>query len=138
MWIPAHRSHAVNPAKRTRLRSATAKVRLTIAIFPLSQYQNGFAERSPSTRRRMRLATYIPPWIATCATPDCARPCQRRRQLASHGGLNDPLQGSRLEIQLASSLGIRYASHLGPVVNRIRITRFQSILDRYLRWWWCI
>jgi hypothetical protein len=56
MWIPAHRIHAVNPQKRTCLRSARANVRPTIAIFPLSQYQNGFAERSPLTRRRMRLA----------------------------------------------------------------------------------
>src|SRR5262245_38559726 len=69
MWIPAHRSHAVNPEKRACLRSATANVRPTIAIFPLSQYQNGFEEGSPLTRRRMRLATYFPPWIATCATP---------------------------------------------------------------------
>jgi hypothetical protein len=59
----------MNPEKRTCLRSATANVRPTIAIFPLSQYQNGFAERSPLSRRRMRLATYAPPWIATCATP---------------------------------------------------------------------
>src|SRR5215470_18822160 len=69
MWMPAHRSHAVSPEKRTYLRSATANVRPTIAIFPLSQYQNGFAELSPLTRRRIRLATYVPPWIATCATP---------------------------------------------------------------------
>ena len=32
MWMPAHRSHAVNPEKRACLRSATAKVRPTIAI----------------------------------------------------------------------------------------------------------
>src|SRR5262245_65109080 len=54
----------------------------------------------------------------------------------SHGGVNDPLQRSRLKIQFAFCLGIRYASHLSPVVNRIRTTRFQSILDRYLRRWW--
>src|SRR5262249_62087421 len=51
------------------LMSATATVRPTIAIFPLPQYQTGLADRSPLTRRRMRLATYLPPWIATCATP---------------------------------------------------------------------
>src|SRR5689334_1187921 len=69
MWIPAHKSHAVNPEKRACLRSATANVRPTIAIFPLSQYQNAFGDCSLLTRRRMRLATYFPPWIATCATP---------------------------------------------------------------------
>src|SRR4029453_2984476 len=37
----------------------------------------------------------------------------------SHGGVNDPLQRSRLKIQFAFCLGIRYASHLSPVVNRI-------------------
>lgn len=56
----------------------------------------------------------------------------------SHGGVNDPLQRSRLKIQFAFCLGIRYASHLSPVVNRIRTTRFQSILNRYLRRWWSI
>src|SRR5262249_13476210 len=51
----------------------------------------------------------------------------------------DPLQGSRLKIQFAFCLGVRYASHLSPVVNRIRTTtRFQSILNRYLRRWWSI
>ena len=56
----------------------------------------------------------------------------------SHGGVNDPLQRPRLKIQFASCLGIRYASHLSPIVNRIRTTRFQSILNRYLRRWWSI
>src|SRR5262245_61225167 len=56
----------------------------------------------------------------------------------SRGGVNDPLQRSRLKIQFAFGLGIRYASHLSPVVNRIRTTRFQSILNRYLRRWWSI
>ena len=42
----------------------------------------------------------------------------------------DPLQRSRLKIQFAFCLGIRYASHLSPVVNRIRTTiPFQSILN---------
>jgi len=41
-------------------------------------------------------------------------------------------------MQFAFCFGIRYASHLSSVVNRIRPTRFQSILDRYLRWWWSI
>src|SRR4030095_443714 len=41
-------------------------------------------------------------------------------------------------MQFAFCLGIRDASHRSPVVNRIRATRFQSILNRYLRWWWSI
>src|SRR4029453_12214463 len=46
----------------------------------------------------------------------------------SHGGVDDPLQRPRLKIQVAFCLGIRHASHLSPVVNRIRTTiRFQSI-----------
>ena len=56
----------------------------------------------------------------------------------SHGSVSDPLQRSRLKIQFAFCLGIRYASHLSSVVNRIRTTRFQSILNRYLRRWWSI
>src|SRR5215813_7701257 len=56
----------------------------------------------------------------------------------SHGGVNDPLQRSRLKIQFAFCLGIRYASHLSPVVHRIRTTRFQSILNRYLRRRWSL
>ena len=56
----------------------------------------------------------------------------------SHGGVNDPLQRSRLKIQFAFCLGIRYASHLSPIVNRIRATRFQSILNRYPRRRWRI
>jgi len=40
----------------------------------------------------------------------------------SHGGVDDPLQRSRLKIQVAFCLGIRHASHLSPVVNRIRTT----------------
>jgi hypothetical protein len=48
----------------------------------------------------------------------------------SDGGVNDPLQRSRLKIQFAFCLGIRYASHLSRVVNRIRTTiPFQSILN---------
>jgi len=44
--------------------------------------------------------------------------------------VNDPLQRSRLKIQFAFCLGVRYASHLSPVVNRIRTTiPFQSILN---------
>src|SRR5499426_4525082 len=57
----------------------------------------------------------------------------------SHGGVNDPLQRSRLKMQFAFGLGIRYASHLSPVVHRIRTpTRVQSVLNRYLRRWWSI
>jgi hypothetical protein len=56
----------------------------------------------------------------------------------SHGGVNGPLQRPRLKIQFAFCLGIRYASHLSPVVNRIRATRFQSILNRYPRRRWSI
>jgi len=42
----------------------------------------------------------------------------------------EPLQRSWLKIQFAFCLGIRYASHLSPVVNRIRTTiPFQSILN---------
>ena len=41
-------------------------------------------------------------------------------------------------MQFAFCLGIRDASHLSPVVNRIGTTRFQSILDRYLRRWWSV
>src|SRR4030095_2962951 len=42
--------------------------------------------------------------------------------------VNDPLQRSRLKFQFALCLGIRHASHLSPVVNRIRTTiLFQSI-----------
>ena len=40
----------------------------------------------------------------------------------SRGGVNDPFQRPRLKIQFAFCLGIRYASHLSPVVNRIRTT----------------
>jgi len=57
----------------------------------------------------------------------------------SHGGLNDPFQRLRLKIQFAFCLGIRYASHLSPVVNNIRTTiPFESILNRYLWRWWSI
>ena len=42
----------------------------------------------------------------------------------SRGGVNDPLKRPRLKIQFAFCLGIRYASHPSPVVNRIRTTRF--------------
>jgi hypothetical protein len=45
------------------------------------------------------------------------------------GVVNDPLQRSRLKIQFAFCLGVRCASHLSPVVNRIGTTRFQSILN---------
>jgi hypothetical protein len=42
----------------------------------------------------------------------------------------NPLQRSRLKIQFAFCLGIRYASHLSAVVSRIRTTiAFQSILN---------
>ena len=54
----------------------------------------------------------------------------------NHGGVNDPLQRSRLKMQFAFGLGIRYPAQLSPVVNRIRTTRFQRILNRYLRRWW--
>jgi len=53
----------------------------------------------------------------------------------SHGGL-DPFQRLRLKIQFAFCLGIRYASHLSPVVNNIATIPFESILNRYL-WRWC-
>src|SRR5439155_9902132 len=44
--------------------------------------------------------------------------------------VNDPLQRSRLKIQVAFCLGVRQASHLSPVVNRIRTTiPFQTILN---------
>jgi hypothetical protein len=44
--------------------------------------------------------------------------------------VNDPFQRSRLKIQVAFCLGVRHASHLSPVVNRIRTTiPFQSILN---------
>ena len=52
--------------------------------------------------------------------------------------VNDPLQRPRLKIQFAFCLGVRCASHLSAVVNRIGATRFQSILNRYLRRWWSI
>ena len=39
-------------------------------------------------------------------------------------------------MQFAFGLGIRYPAQLSPVVNRIRTTRFQRILNRYLRRWW--
>jgi hypothetical protein len=56
----------------------------------------------------------------------------------SRGGVNDPLQRPRLKIQFAFCLGIRHPAHLSPVVNRIRTTRFQSTLNRYLRRRWSI
>ena len=44
--------------------------------------------------------------------------------------VNDPLQRSRLKIQVAFCLGVRHTSHLSPVVNRIRTTiPFQSTLN---------
>lgn len=42
----------------------------------------------------------------------------------------NPLQGPRLKIQFAFCFGIRYASHLSAVVNRIRTTiAFQGVLN---------
>ena len=44
--------------------------------------------------------------------------------------VSDPLQRSRLKVQFAFCLGIRCASHVGPIINRIRTTvLFQSILN---------
>src|SRR4028119_812843 len=54
-------------------------------------------------------------------------------------GVNHPFQRSRLKIQFAFCFGIRYTSHLSTVVNSIRTTfHLQSILNRYLWWWWSI
>jgi len=52
----------------------------------------------------------------------------RREPSGSHGSVNDPVRRSRLKIHFVLRLGIRYASHLGPVVNRIRPSRFRSVL----------
>src|SRR5262249_17197883 len=73
-------------------------------------------------------------------------PCQEKRGKRSHYFcripyflLLDPLQRSRLKIQVAFCFGIRNASHLSAVVNRICPTiTFQSILHRYSQRWWSI
>ncbi len=51
----------------------------------------------------------------------------------SHSGASKPFQLSRLKIQFAFRLGIRYASHLSSVIDRIRTACFQSRLNRDLR-----
>jgi len=55
---------------------------------------------------------------------------------ASDDGVGDPLQPPRPKMQFALCLGVRHASHLSPVVNRIRAKRIQSVLHRDLRWRW--
>jgi hypothetical protein len=47
----------------------------------------------------------------------------------SNGGVNHPFQWSRLKIQFPFCLGIRCASHFGSVVDGIRTTDMQSLLN---------
>ena len=50
--------------------SATARNREMVAMLPLSKYLNGrCGALSFDSRDLISLAAYLPPWIATCATP---------------------------------------------------------------------
>src|SRR5262245_46800335 len=56
--------------------------------------------------------------------------CLNLLTATSHGGVNDPLQRSRLKMQFAFCLGVRYASHLSPIVtngvSRLQTNKYNS------------
>jgi hypothetical protein len=90
------------------------RVDLRVEREQLKQHSWTYGLRTQGSGCPLRLEPSIAPWYRLRIT----RP-----------GVNDPLQRSRLKRQFVFGLGIRHASHLSPVVHRIRTIRPQDILN---------